>query len=206
MWGPHVIYLLPAHAALTSSARSLPATRRRSPTQPPAALHLHAPPLTAGLHRHPCSARARPRRSTHAQSPRHRRPRAPPPARHRHTLRAAAVAPHAAHAATPCTPQPQPTHSDSARKVFDRLPEPRWVARRGRERRLWSRSRSESGPVQRGRPRGPRCWPRPPRSRRQAVLVRSGSGSSQPEVEAGAESEEVGPSGLRLRQLQGQIV
>ena len=141
------------------------------------------------------------------RSLRRRRRRARP--RHRHAHRATAAAPHTAHAAAPCTPfitQPQPTHSHSARKLFDKLPEPRWVARRGRERRLWSRSRSACGPVQRGRPRGMRWGPRPPRSRRQAVLVRSRSGSSQPEAEAGAELEEVGPSGLRLRQLQGQIV
>ena len=40
---------------------------------------------------------------------------------------------------------------------------------------------------------------------RQAVLVRSGSGSSQLEPEAREETEGAGPSGPRLRQLQGQI-
>ena len=83
-----------------------------------------------------------------------------------------------------------------------------------------SRSPSASGLAQRERPRGPRWWPRPPRSRHQAVLTRSRSESSQPgagaEVEAWAGSEVPGPPGplhsrprvIRLRgsrQLQSQI-
>ena len=68
-----------------------------------------------------------------------------------------------------------------------------------------TRSRSTSGPVQRGRPRGPRLWPRPLRSRHQAVLVRSLFKSSQPGAEAEAEvwtgSEMPGPPGpLHSRQ------
>ena len=72
-----------------------------------------------------------------------------------------------------CTPAPRSRHRQS-----------RWVARRERERRLLSRSPSASGPAQREGPRGPRWWLRPPRSRHQAVLDHSVSGSSQPGAKA----------------------
>jgi hypothetical protein len=90
------------------------------------------------------------------------------------------------HVRVPHTPAPRSSHRQS-----------RWVARRERERRLLSRSPSASGPAQSERLRGPRWWPRQPRSRHQAVLDHSVSGSSQPgagaEAEAGAESEVPGP-------------
>src|SRR6185312_8037055 len=63
--------------------------------------------------------------------------------------------------------------------------------------------------AERERPRGPRWWPRPPRSRRQAVLARSRSGIRQPgagaEAEVWAESEVPGPPEPRPRQQQRQI-
>jgi hypothetical protein len=65
----------------------------------------------------------------------------------------------------------------------------RWVVTRGKERRSWLRSPRASGLAQRERPRGPRWWLRPPRSRRQAVLVRSRSEIRQPGAEAEAEAE-----------------
>jgi len=45
------------------------------------------------------------------------------------------------------------TRSLSAHRVFDSLPESRWVVRRGRERKSWSRSPSASGLTQRERGR-----------------------------------------------------
>jgi hypothetical protein len=48
----------------------------------------------------------------------------------------------------------------------------RWVARRGKGRRLLWRSPSASGLAQREMPRWPSWWPRPPRSRRQDMLAR----------------------------------
>ena len=67
------------------------------------------------------------------------------------------------------------------------LTPPRWVVRRERGRKLSLSSRSTSGPEQRGRPRGPRWWPRPPRSRLRGMLVRSESGSNPAGAEAEAE-------------------
>src|SRR6185437_15022972 len=86
----------------------------------------------------------------------------------------------------------------------------RWVARRERERKSLSRSPLASGLAQRRRPRGPRWWPRPPRSRHQAVLVRSRSGrtpEAEAEAETGAwvESEVPGPPEPRQQQQQRQI-
>jgi len=107
-------------------------------------------------------------------------------------------------AAAPRRSHIRSTFSPSARQVLDVLPElflsrrvrvphtvsRRWVARRGRVRKLWSRSPLASGLVQRRRPRRPRWWPRPPRSRHQAALVRSRSGRTpEAEAEAGAWAE-----------------
>jgi hypothetical protein len=71
------------------------------------------------------------------------------------------------------------------------------------------RSPLASGLVQQERPRGPRWWLRPPRSRHQAVLVRLPSGICQPEAEAEAEawaeSEVPGPPEPRQQQQQSHI-
>ena len=167
--------------------RSTPGHLTAGPCRPRAcAAPAHAPPAPP-----PSTATAKPHRH-HSSSP---------PQLHASKPKPLHVAPHSAH-----TPHANlhcfPHH---ARQLLDELSKsflcrltlalahqqprshhysPRWAAKRGRARRSWSRSRSTSGPVQRGRPR---WWPRPPRSQLRGVLIRSGSGSSPAGAEAEAE-------------------
>ena len=192
------------------SRRRLPsiATRRRLHLKPPPRRY-HSPPLACKPSRRrrsllaatrrrskpqPCALAPTRRRFSPAPAPPSRQPRAPP-------------------CSTPSTPQPQ-HHAAAAAPRRSRIRsillakcspgarrfacagtfaprscsahrQSRWVAKRGRGRRSWSRSPLASGLVQRRRPRGPSWWPRPPRSRHQAMLVHSRSGRT-PEAEADA--------------------
>ena len=169
-----------------STAAALACTHR-SPTPPPSASAARTP-----LHCHP----RLPRRPRHCIAP--PVPPAPFPRHmHRHSpLHAAAPlcrstpsVPFTHRAARSTHPAPPPCRVSplTLRKPCRAslvLTPPRWVVRRERGRKLSLSSRSTSGPEQRGRPRGPRWWPRPPRSRLRGVLVRSGSGSSPAVAEA----------------------
>ena len=215
------ICVLPTDASLfpLCFARVSPnSSRRRRFTPPPHTPHaarLHAvkpqPPRLAPPH----AAVRRPRRRSptlpalHAV---HRRRLVPAPLRAATAATSTATPRHrrvlSRRSHTQCHPRSRAIHTAAAPRspgarsfAFSR-----WDARRGRGRKSWSRSQSASGLVQNERPRGPRWWPRPPRSRRQAALARLRSGIRQPgagpEVEVWAESEVPGPPEPRLRQQQ----
>ena len=181
-------------SAVASAPPPLAAARLHVEPPPPRPRARPAPPVRACASF--CAACARAAAVCAAPLP-HSRPR-----RH-HASRARLRAPstavlHAFHAAAAAprrssssTPQPHPQHPLARRSLSARqIACSRWVARREREKKLWSRSPLASGLVQRRRPRGPRWWPRPPRSRHLAVLVRSRSGRiPEAEAEAGAWAE-----------------
>jgi hypothetical protein len=178
-----------------------PSAALRHPHAPPSAAlrHPHAPPYAAraaSLHR---SLRRRPCIPSHR---RHTAALAPPPSstarpaapvHHQHCLRADTPPPVRTRT-TALTPVPERrprtvspplplstlchpriTASPACHRIVASvlLTVSRWVATKGRVRRSWLRSPLASGLAQPGRPRGPRWWLRPPRSRRLAVLVRS---------------------------------
>ena len=203
------ICVLPADAWLPSSSVSPDSSHAAAaPQQPPRRLPVAPPPFfhTAAVHPR-CHRRRAPAPFSHAS--RTDVPCAPPAqpfcaacSRHHRRLRLTPPPPLSSQPTqprrlshTPCSPRSRAAFTFHAAAAPDQrspgarqIACSRWVARREREKKLWSRSPLASGLVQRRRPRGPRWWPRPPRSRHQAVLVRSRSGRT-PEAEAEAEAE-----------------